>query len=186
MKLYVCCLTLLTLLSLPRNSYSTTMMEESPEAIIARAEYVVSASVIDITGRLEDNKPFEYITLKLKEVHKQDASFPVYIDDEITIKLLGGEVADKKLDVDGRPTFVKDEEVFVSLNLGDNGFFYVVGNVQGLYHAAGSKLVNDTAETNAMFVRKGETGEMKFAVPASDQKTMKEMKAIIEKVAEEE
>jgi len=169
----------------PKNSYSTTMMEQDVETVMARAGYVVSATVLDITSRVENNTPFEYITLKVKEVHKQDASFPIYEYDEITIRLLGGQVEDKKLDIDGRPEFVEDEDVFVALNLGENRFFYVVGNVQGLYHVAGSKLINDAAESNAMFVRKGETGETKFVVPSGEQKTIQEMKAIIEKVEEE-
>ena len=186
MKLYVCCLTLLMILGLSRNVYSTTMIKENAESIMTRAKYAVSATVIDVAGRVENNKPFEYITLKLKEVHKNNESFPVYAEDEITIRLLGGEVDGVRLDIEGRPEFVQDEEVFVALNLGENRFFYVVGNVQGLYHVAGSKLVNDAAETSAMFVRKGEAGEIKFAVPATEQRTMKEMKAIIEKVREGE
>lgn len=186
MKLYVCCLNLLmALMILPGTASATTMIEESPMQLMARTEYVVSASVIDITSRLEDNKPFEYITLKVTEIHKQDGELEIFENDELTVRLMGGEVDGKRLELEGRPEFVQDEDVFVALSLGEDGNFIVTGNVQGLYHVAGDKLVNDTAETSAMFVRKGKEGRVEFTVPRSEQKTMKEMKNMIKKIAEE-
>jgi len=175
----------MALMILPGTASATTMIEESPAQIMTRAEYVVSASVIDISAKIEDNKPFEYITLKVNEIHKQDGEIEILENDELTVRIMGGEVDGKKLEIEGRPEFAKDEDVFVSLNLGENGFFNVVGNVQGLYHVAGDKLVNDSAETSAMFVRKGEHGQVQFTIPKAEQRTMKEMKDMIKKVAEE-
>ncbi len=186
MKLYVCCLNLLmALMILPTNAYSTTIMEEKAEAIIERADFIVSATVIDITARLENDVPFEYITIKVKEIHKQDGAIEILEGDELPIRLMGGEVDGKKLVIEGRPQFVKDEDVLVALKLAESGFFYVAGNVQGLYHVAGDKLINDTAETNAMFVRRGDKGQVSFEAPVVEQKTISQMKAMIKKVAEE-
>ena len=132
---------------------ASTMIEQSDEQIINRAEYVIYGYVADINTIIEkQNTPFQYITIAVEKIYKNFPGMPLYEYDQIVIRQIGGEAEGITLDIDSLSNFKPDTNVFLSLKQDGNGFFYVVGNSQGHYEMQNGMLVKDTEEDQTAFI----------------------------------
>jgi len=164
MKRYVCGTIFSLAMLVATNGSATTLMRMTDDELVANSKYIVAGHVQKIETRLErNNAPFQYITIKVLKVFKQDENSPLLQNEEFTIRQIGGEVLGVSLSIDGLPKFVENEDVVVCLEQDTyRGFYYVVGSAQGMYHVANNDLINDTTQDNTMFARKGENGEITF------------------------
>ena len=187
MKQYVCWLTFSLLMLVAANSSATTLMKLTDDELVQRAEYVIAGHVDRIETRLERNDtPFQYITINVTKVLKQNDSSPLLQNDKVAIRQIGGKVGETTLVVDGLAQFVENEDVVVCLEQDTNtGLFYVVGNSQGMFHMVNNELINDTTD-GTMFARKGANGEIVFAGGEVKKTTISSIKNKIEKAADNE
>ncbi|MEI6093129.1 MAG: hypothetical protein WCQ47_05535 [bacterium] len=163
MKLYVIkrALVLMTLLS--STAFASTVMGLSDEDIIARAQYIMKGTVSSIYTTIEKaGTPFQYITIDIQKLYKNDPSSPLYELDKIVIRQMGGTANNVTLDIDSLQKFTEGSEVFVSVKQDRNGYYYVIGNSQGLYKIVNEKLINNTQDAGTAFVRQGESGQIVF------------------------
>ncbi|MCX6112495.1 MAG: hypothetical protein NTY22_04315 [Proteobacteria bacterium] len=188
MKLYVFKRTLILMaLLMTSQVFASTIIQLSDEEIISRAAYVLKGQVSGIYTTVEKgNIPFQYITIEVGQIYKNDSDRPLYESDRIVIRQMGGTANNMTLDVDSLPKFVEGSQVLVNLKVDNNGYYYVVGNSQGLYKVVNEKLIKDTQDANTMFVRHGATGEIHFEPGQIKEINMEQMKAKIEKVTNSE
>ena len=187
MKLYVCRKVLILMIFMASQVFASTVIQLSDEDIISRAEYVLKGHVFGIYTAIEKgNIPFQYITIEIEQIYKNNPDRPLYDMDRIVIRQMGGTVNNLTLDVDSLPKFVTGGQVVISIKHDANGYYYVVGNSQGLYKVVNEKLIKDTQNGNTMFVRHGATGEIHFEPGQIEEVNMDQMKAKIEKVTTSE
>ena len=144
---------------------ATTLIKQSLEEIVDRAELVIRGRVVNVdtvleassTGMdFEENIPYQYITIEIDDVLKTKLDDT---PDEVVIRQMGGSAEGKTLKIDGFPEFREDQEVVLSLTLSSSGYFYVVGAVQGKYDLDGrGNAIPD--HTDSMLVRKGNSGKI--------------------------
>lgn len=144
---------------------ATTLIKQSLEEIVNRADLVIKGRVINVetvleassTGMdFEENIPFQYITIEIDDVLKSKLEDT---PNEVVIRQMGGTVEDKTLKIDGFAEFSEDQDVVLSLNLTKSGYFYVVGAVQGKYDLDGRGNAIP-GHTDSMLVRKGTSGRI--------------------------
>ena len=187
MKLYVVRKALILMAFMASQVYASTIMQITDDEIIKRAEYVLKGEVSSIYTAIEKtNMPFQYITIDVSEIYKNNPDRPLYISDKIVIRQMGGTAENITLSVDSLPKFVEGSQVVVSLKHDKNGFYYVVGNSQGLYKVVNDKLIKDTQNTGTMFVRYGVQGEIKFEPGKVEEIDIQQIKTKIEAVESQE
>jgi hypothetical protein len=106
---------LLTVLSVPF-SKATTVVAPQFDELVAKADYVVRANVKSVTSSWRDvngqRAIYTQVELTVKNVVAGTPPSPVVLE------VLGGQVGDQILEVDGVPQFT----------VGDEGIFFVQGN----------------------------------------------------------
>lgn len=187
MKQYVCGTMIFLFCLSASQGFATTLLRINDNELMARAHYVVAGHVEKIDTKLEkNNTPFQYITIKVTNVYKQNDNDPLLQNEEFTIRQIGGQAFGMTLSVDGLPKFVENENVMLCLEKDSRGSFYVIGNAQGMYHIVNDKLINDTTQDSTMFARRGENGEIVFSKGEVRETSISDIKAKIEKAAIEE
>ena len=187
MKLYVFRKVLILMAFMSSQVFASTVIQLSDEDIISRAEYVLKGNVSSIYTAIEKgNMPFQYITIEIEELYKNNPDRPLYERDRIVLRQMGGTINNMTLDVDSLPKFVEGSQVLVNLKHDNNGYYYVVGNSQGLYKVVNDSLIKDTKTESTMFVRHGATGEIHFEPGQVKEVKMEQMKAKIERITTSE
>lgn len=187
MKLYFIKRFLLLMTFISSTAFASTVMGLSDEDIITRAQYVVKGTVSSIYAAIEKaGTPFQYITIDVHEIYKNDPEKPLSESDKLVIRQMGGTVDNITLDIDSLPKFAEGNEVFVSLKQDKNGYYYVVGNSQGLYKIVEDKLINDTQNSKTLFVRHGDAGQVTFEPGRVKELGMEQMKRKLEIVITQE
>lgn len=166
------------------NSLSaSTMIEQSDEQIIKRADYVIYGYVAEIKTLLErQNTPFQYITIVVERLYKNSPDMPLYEHDQIVIRQIGGEAEGIALDVESLSNFKQDTNVFLSLKQDGNGFYYVVGNSQGHYEMQDGMLVKDTEEESTAFISYSSDGTMSLKQGNRNSISLEAMEAKVERM----
>lgn len=120
--------TLLMFFSSASISNATVVKKLSDENLVTHARTILTGSVTSITSEWnkERTKIYTYITITPRNFLKGDDT-----QEQLVIKQLGGEVGDIGMRVEGTSVFEKDEEVFLFLKKGPQGFQRVVGLSQG-------------------------------------------------------
>ena len=187
MKLYVFRKVLILMAFMASQVFASTVLQLSDEDIISRAEYVLKGHVFGIYTTVEkDNIPFQYITIEVEQLYKNNPDRPLAELDRVVIRQMGGTINNMTLAIDSLPRFVEGAQIVVSLKHDSNGYYYVVGNSQGLYKVVNEKLIKDTQGEGTMFVRHGATGEIHFEPGQIKEVNMDQMKATIEKLTTSE
>lgn len=136
-RLVVVATAVITLL-LGSTAFATSVVKMSLRDLAKNSESIVLARVEDSSARYEANKEiYTYITLRvldpvkgMKAEHGKNA----VPDQMITIRQIGGIVANIASVVPGMPKFTKGEEVVVFLSKKDSaGYPWVMGLQQGKY-----------------------------------------------------
>lgn len=163
MKLYVTSIFLAFTISYSLNS--TTLRKESDESILARADYILTGTVMRIDNVLQqDNTPFHYVSLRVDRLYKNNEEFPVAETHIMIIRQIGGSANGVTLEVDGLAQFVENSQMFLSLNRDpETGYYYVVGSEQGSYYVAGEELINDTRHNGVFFADVDEEGQVRVS-----------------------
>jgi hypothetical protein len=184
MKLNIFRKALMTMTFLAAQGYASTIMQLSDEEIITRAQYIISGKVESIYTAVEKgNTPFQYITIEVTKIYKNNDERPLYDADKIVLRQMGGTANNVTLEIDSMPKFVEGSEVLANLKIDKNGYYYVVGNSQGLYSMINDRLIRNTQGEGTMFVRHGENGEIRFEPGKISEIGMEQMKARIERAA---
>jgi len=182
MKLYVFRKVLILMAFMTTQIFASTVVQLSDEDIISRAEYVLKGHVSGIYTAIEKgNIPFQYITIEIEQLYKNSPDRALAELDRIVIRQMGGTINGMTLSMDSLPKFVEGSQVLVSLKQDSNGYYYVVGNSQGLYKVVNEKLIKDTQGEGTMFVRHGATGEIHFEPGQIKEVTIDQMKTKIER-----
>ena len=186
MKLYVFRKVLILMAFMASQVFASTVIQLSDEDIISRAEYVLKGHVSGIYTAIEKgNIPFQYITIEIEQLYKNNPDRLLAELDRVVIRQMGGTINGMTLSMDSLPRFVEGSQVLVSLKQDNNGYYYVVGNSQGLYKVVNDKLIKDTQDST-MFVRHGATGEMHFEPTQIKEVNLDQMKAKIERLTTSE
>ena len=116
--------------ALSLTAHATAVMNLSDEAMVNQAETILTGRVTYIRSEWneERTKIFSYVTVTPENLLKGNA-----YQNEIVVKQLGGEVGDIGMYVEGISVFEENEEVFVFLRKGRDGFHRVVGFSQGKF-----------------------------------------------------
>jgi hypothetical protein len=176
--LFTSLITSITLGSLSASS----MIEQSDEQIIKRADYVIYGYVAEIKTLLEkQNTPFQYITIAVERIYKNSPDMPLYEYDQIVIRQIGGEAEGISLDIESLSSFNEDTNVFLSLKQDGNGFFYVVGNSQGHYEMKDGMLVKDHEEESTAFISYSNDGTIKLDHGKNKSMSLEAMEAKVER-----
>jgi hypothetical protein len=97
-------------------SHATTVIAPEFDELVSKADYVVRATVKSVSSAWRDQHGerniYTQVELKVKEVVAGTPPSPVVLE------VLGGQVGDQVLEVDGVPQF----------NVGEEGIFFVQGN----------------------------------------------------------
>jgi len=186
MKQYVCCLFLGLMMS--GAVFGTTLVKEEDESILQRAQYVLTGNVERVDTTLEkNNMPFEYTTIKIAKIYKNNDTTPLLLEEKIIIRQIGGTVNGITVDVAGLTKFVKDNQMFLSLSKDEEtGYFYVVASVQGAYYMANNSLINDTRANGLTFAKVSSSGQMAVSTGEVKELTIQKMEDKIRKVAAKE
>ncbi len=184
MKLYVSCLCLFLILS--GSLKATTLIKEDDESILQRTQYILIGTVERIDTMLEKNDtPFEYVSVRIAKIYKNDVESPLLQGDKIVIRQLGGTVNGITLDVSGLTKFVKDSLMLLSVTKDEEtGYYYVTGSVQGSYYMVNNSLINDTRANGLSFAKTSSSGHMTVTAGEVKQMTLQQMEEKIRKVAE--
>ena len=170
-----------------QNCLASTVIQLTSQDIINRAQYIVSGHVESIYTAIEKaNMPFQYITIEVATIYKNNADEPLYEGAKVVLRQIGGEKDGMTLDVGSLPKFAEKDEVVVNLKKDKNGYYYVVGNAQGLYKKTGNMLINNTQEEGTIFATQGNDGEIKFEPGKVKKISMDEMVAKINRINEEQ
>ena len=186
MKQYVCCLFLGLMLS--GTVFGTTLVKEDDESILQRAQYIITGNVERIDNALEKNSiPFEYISIKITKIYKNNEETPLLQGEKIIIRQIGGTVSGITVDVAGLTKFVKDSQMFLSLAKDEaTGYFYVVASVQGSYYVVNNSLINDTRANGLSFAKASSNGQISASSGEVKEMTLQKMEEKIKKVANKE
>ncbi|MGH7790816.1 MAG: hypothetical protein ACREOB_00735, partial [Thermodesulfobacteriota bacterium] len=93
-------------------SYATREFSDSTLEIARNSEHIVVAKCISSKSNWDENQRFifTYTTFSVEEVVKGET-----VGDDITLRIIGGQVGNTKVDVPDRPEFLQDEEVILFL-----------------------------------------------------------------------
>ena len=186
MKQYVSYLCLCLMMS--GSALATTLIKESDESILQRTQYIVTGTVERVDSMMEkNNTPFEYASVRVTKIYKNDVESPLLQDEKIVIRQLGGTVNGITLDVAGLPKFVKDSQMLLSVTKDEEtGYYYVTGSVQGSYYMVNNTLINDTRASGLTFAKASSNGQMTVSTGEVKQMTLQQMEEKIRRVAERE
>src|SRR5690606_4897918 len=111
----------------------TTYLALSPQEVLESADAVLTATVADVTARVDDAGVWTVVTLEVREWLTDD---PRAGEDEapretVVIEVLGGEAEGRRLIVAGGPTWRPGDEVLVALHADSGLATPVVGFSQG-------------------------------------------------------
>jgi len=112
--------------------------------LISESNYIIFGKVNDMKSALKD-KDEEFIYTDVKVSIKDSLKGSLKQNDEIKIRIEGGQVGPLGQWVEDQPEFELNEEVLVFLNEEDN-YFYVNGLFQGKYTLKGGKLPYEICE----------------------------------------
>lgn len=112
--------------------------------LISESNYIIFGKVNDMKSALKD-KDEEFIYTDVKVSIKDSLKGSLKQNDEIKIRIEGGQVGPLGQWVEDQPEFELNEEVLVFLNEEDN-YFYVNGLFQGKYTLKGCKLPYEICE----------------------------------------
>jgi len=136
-------LSLIFVLLISVNLYSSTLVYMELKDILNRSEAVVRGVVREVESRYneERTKIFTYTLIEVKETINGKTP-PV-----ITVQTYGGRVGDINMKVPGMPEFKKGEEVLLFVKKVED-FYHIVGMIQGKYSIQKSEsgeeyLIND-------------------------------------------
>jgi len=136
-------LSLIFVLLISVNLYSSTLVYMELKDILNRSEAVVRGVVREVESRYneERTKIFTYTLIEVKETINGKTP-PV-----ITVQTYGGKVGDINMKVPGMPEFKKGEEVLLFVKKVED-FYHIVGMIQGKYSIQKSEsgeeyLIND-------------------------------------------
>ncbi len=138
---------LLAALALPWSSgpaLATTYVALTPYEVIGAADAVLTATVADVTTRVDGDLVWTVVTLEVREWLSDD---PAAGDDEapreeVVVESLGGEAEGRRLIVPGGPSWRPGDDVLVALHEGSGLASPVVGFSQGLWRESGGGLVD--------------------------------------------
>jgi len=183
---YVSCLFLA--LAMSGSLMATTLIKENDESILKRAEYIAVVVVERIDTLLEkNNTPFEYASLRIAKLYKNNGNAPLAEGEKIVVRQIGGTVGGITVDVEGLAKFVKDSQMFLSLNRdSETGYYYVTASVQGSYYMVNNTLVSDTRSNGLGFAKLSSTGELTVSAGEVKEMSLKAMEEKIRKVAASE
>lgn len=122
----------------------TTYLALSPQEVLESADAVLTATVADVTARVDDAGVWTVVTLEVREWLTDD---PRAGEDEapretVVIEVLGGEAEGRRLIVAGGPTWRPGDEVLVALHADSGLATPVVGFSQGLWRSVDGGLVD--------------------------------------------
>jgi hypothetical protein len=113
-----------------QQSGATTIQYKSFNDLVAEADAVVSGQVVSVESRFSSNKEDIYTFVTLKDVETLSGS---YSASTVTLRLLGGYVGDKILDVAGSPGFRPNERVIIFVQGNGRNMVPIVGWSQGVF-----------------------------------------------------
>lgn len=114
-------------------THATVVMKLSDEAMVDQAGTILTGTVTSIRSEWNDERTriYTYITISPQSFLKGEQN-----QQPVVIKQLGGEVGEIGMLVEGTSVFEQDEEVFLFLRKGQQGFHRVLGMSQGKYSIA--------------------------------------------------
>lgn len=132
---------LFMMLALASMARATTLMEESFEDLVSKADGILIGTVDDIrAGRGADQDIYTFVTLTQLEVVKGS-----YSQNAFTLRILGGELNDEGLHIEGAPQFDLHERVMVFLRGNGESMVPIVGWTQGVF-----RLPDDSGSASAV------------------------------------
>lgn len=108
-------------------SYATRELSTSTLEISRKSEHVVVAKCISSESNWDEKKQFifTYTTFSVEEVVNGAG-----LEDEITLRIVGGQVGDTKVEVPGRPDFTREEVVLLFLGPKNAQGYYTISSLQ--------------------------------------------------------
>lgn len=117
------------------SAQATTVIEKDFDALATEADGVVEGTVIDIQSHYDTNSEiYTFVTL-----NDLDIIYGQYEDQEITIRLKGGEIEGDRLEISGSPQFQEGERFLIFMEGNGEYIVPIVGWTQGLFRVVQDK-----------------------------------------------
>lgn len=133
------------LLAAPPPAAATTYVALSPQEVMALADAVFTATVADVTARVDGDDVWTVVTLSVEEWLTDDpeSGADEAPRSEVVLELLGGEAEGRRLIVSGSPTWRPGEAVLVAAHADAGLASPLVGFRQGLWRSQDGGLVDE-------------------------------------------
>ncbi len=117
----------------------------------SRAEAIVEGKVVEVRSLRTAGRIETIAIVRVRRVHKGE------VERRIQVRALGGELRDRRMVVQGAPTFSKGDTVLLFL-YGDQGSWRSVGMFQGVWHLGPEGAVARASDSGGASLLRPERG----------------------------